>query len=114
MTFSSVTWVGKKCTSPLARARWKAVLTSSGRFAGTLTGAMPSGIGAMVPAGCGRDVLHEEKAKGGRDANSFDEVMLWPVRCPSTFAPPSPSIRSLVVFAGDWELGGTKRRDGLG
>lgn len=63
LTLISATWVGKKCTSPLAHARWNVVLTSSGRLAGTLTGAV------MVSLGWGQ-ALQEESDIAGRKENA--------------------------------------------
>ena len=60
LTLTRATWVGKKYTSPLARARWKAVETSSGRLAGifgifgSLAGAMPS-AGTVMAVGVGSE-----------------------------------------------------------
>ena len=73
LTLTRATCVGKKWTSPLARARWKAVETSSGRLAGIFGifgGAMPSG-GAVMVVGvdieCGRGVGIECVAGGKMD-----------------------------------------------
>jgi hypothetical protein len=48
LTLIKVTWVAKKLTSPLATARSKAALTSSGRLAGTLTDDILSGSAVIL------------------------------------------------------------------
>lgn len=63
LTLMRATWVGKKSTSPLARALLKAVQTSSGKFAGILTGAMPSGGADIMMSVLAESVLQEERKK---------------------------------------------------
>ena len=51
LTLRIVTCVGQKLTSPLARALLNAVLTNSGRFGGTFTGAILHWRGRRKSAG---------------------------------------------------------------